>query len=162
MKINIYGDNIQISNIPKTVIGIICTFAYPVFYILTLLDLFKYAFENVGWFDISLVIILPSYIIWLFKEFRTEVLRYKIYIDEYGVSEKRLFGKTRTILWRDIEEYACEIAPAPYKTNEPFFEIVFSSKHENKFFIRTWSFPESKKEFFKKAIFEFCDQYFTG
>ena len=162
MKLTKCDKGIYLSNLPKTIIGIICAIAYPIFYIITAYDVFANRFVDIDWFDIfTLIIILPAYILWLIKDFRTSIIRYRITIDEDGIKEYRFLSKNRELSWSDIGEYMCELTSAPYKTNEDFFKIVFYSK-DNKTAIQTWSFPNSKKDFFQGEIFKICDTYFSG
>ncbi len=162
MNLTKYDNGICLSNLPKTVIGSICAVAYPIFYAMTVYDLFVNSFADIDWFDIfALVIILPAYILWLMKDFRTSIIRYKITIDENGIKEYRFLSKKKELSWSDIGEYTCELTSAPYKTSEDFFKIVFYSK-DNKTAIQTWSFPNAKKDYFQGEIFELCDTYFSG
>ena len=162
MKLTKCDKGIYLSNLPKTIIGIICAIAYPIFYIITAYDVFANRFADIDWFDIfALVIILLAYILWLIKDFRKSIIRYRITIDENGIKEYRFLSKNRELSWSDIGEYMCELTSAPYKTSEDFFKIVFYSK-DNKTAIQTWSFPNSKKDFFRGEIFKICDTYFSG
>ena len=160
MKLTKCDKGIYLSNLPKTIIGIICAIAYPIFYIITAYDVFANRFVDIDWFDIfTLIIILPAYILWLIKDFRTSIIRYKITIDENGIKEYRLLAKNKELLWDEIEEYICEVTPAPYRASENFFKITFYSK-TNKPSIQTWSFPNSQKQNLQSEIFSTCDKYF--
>ncbi len=162
MKLTKYDKGIYLSNLPKTVIGVIWSIAYPIFYVITVYDLLVNNFADIDWFDIfALIIILPAYILWLIKDFRTSIIRYRVSIDENGIKEYRLFLKNKELPWTEISEYICELTPAPYKTSENFFKIVFYSK-DNKTAIQTWIFPNTKKDFFQSEIFKICDTYFSG
>ncbi len=161
MKLTKRNKGIYLSNLPKTVIGVICSIAFPTFYAITVYDLLVNNFADIDWFYIfALIIILLAYILWLIKDFRTSIIRYRISIDENGIKEYRLFFKNKELAWAEIGEYTCELTPTPYKTNENFFKIVFCSK-DSKTSIQTWPFPNTKKEFFQSEIFKICDAYFA-
>ena len=96
MKLTKCDKGIHLSNLPKTIIGIICAIAYPVFYIITAYDVFANRFVDIDWFDIfTLIIILPAYILWLIKDFRTSIIRYRITIDKNGIRNIACFQKTK-------------------------------------------------------------------
>ena len=156
MKLTKCDKGIYLSNIPKAFIGAILAIVYPVFWAFTAHDLLLNNFADVDWFDVlALVILLPVYICWLIKDF----VRYKITIDENGIKEYRLLAKNKELLWDEIEEYICEVTPAPYRASENFFKITFYSK-TNKPSIQTWSFPNSQKQNLQSEIFSTCDKYF--
>ena len=144
MKLTKYDKGIYLSNLPKTVIGVICSIAYPIFYVITVYDLLVNNFADIDWFDIfTLIIILPAYIRWLIKDFRTSIIRYRITIDENGIKEYRLLSKNKELSWSEIGEYICELTPAPYKTSENFFKIVFCIRAS--FLLSLCPFPNGKR-----------------
>ena len=162
MQIKHYSGGIRISNYLKTFIGIFWAVAFPLLLVFAAADVFSNGLENDFLPDLFLtcIVFLPMYIIWLIKDFSAVILYMHIDINENGITETRVIGKGKFISWAELDEYSCETAPAPYKTGETFFKIHFSSRKKSSI-IQTWSFPESKKEYFTNEIFKLCDKYFS-
>lgn len=160
MKLTRCDNGIYLSNLPKTILGIICAIAYPLFYVITAYDLLEKSFADIGLLElIALTLIFPVYVYWLAKEFYKNILRYRIKIDQNGIKEYRLFLKSKELSWNEIKEFICESSPAPYKTRKNFFKITFYSK-DDKLVIQTWAFPDDKKELFQGEIFKMCHKFF--
>ena len=162
MKIRRCNGGIRISNYPKTFIGISWALAFPLLLFFAAADVFSNGPETNFLPDLFLtcIVFLPMYIIWLIRDFRTTILCKHIDINENGITESKVIGKGKFIPWAELDEYACEITPPPYRTSANFFKIHFSSR-EKKTYIQTWTFPEQKKERFRNEIFNICDKYFS-
>ncbi|MGN1445642.1 MAG: hypothetical protein ACI4WV_05045 [Eubacteriales bacterium] len=162
MKLRQTGGCIELTNMPKTVVGIVCAIAFPVLCAVIACDFMKSSPDDIDWpIIVAFIITIPAYLLWLIRDFRATVLRYKIQIDERGVQEKRLLGKDRSIPWEEMDDYVCEVTAAPYRTSEKFLQITFyAADHQSS--IRTWSFPESKQHEYRDKIFALCDTYDTG
>jgi len=162
MKLKHSENMIELTHFSKTIIGLICAIAFPILCISVIIGWFLDDFSNADWIDaLFLVVFLIGYAIWLFKDFRESVLRYRITIDQNGVTEYRLLLKNKFLAWNDVQEYMCETTSAPYLTNEVFYLIAFYAKDERPP-VLTWSFPERKKQEIQDAVFCVCDRFFAG
>ena len=161
MKVMNNGNSIEITNYPKTICGIICAAVLPILSILIILDLFSpKSSKYVTYEIIPFFIMMLLYGYWLTHDFYTTILRHKIIIDEHGITEERLFGKSKHIVWNELEEYTCEQTAAPYRTQEAWLMITFRS-YDSKTVIQTCRFPERYQIRFQSPIFEICDRHIT-
>ena len=155
MKIQKQQNEIKLTNIPETVVGIVWAILLPVLWVFTAVEMLVLKSGEINWFDaVTLVILLICYLYWLFTSFRKYRLRYAICFTESGILEKR-------ISWAELSEYTCEVTGSPNKTNEKFFRLKFVSDNiDRPVIITTQHFPQSKHGVFKDEIFAFCDAYF--
>ena len=155
MKLKTYQNKLELTNIPKTVIGIMVALVFPILCIDMLFDEFNY------WFDyVELVILIIAYFVWLLACFRSQVLRYKICFDASGVYEKKVLGKGKKIAWEHLSEYSCELTGASHRSSQHFYKLVFyATDIERPVIIETCIFSESKKQHIRDTIFPFCEKH---
>lgn len=158
-----HSDNIvELTHFSKTIVGSICAIVFPILCASVIIGWFLDDLSNVDWIDaLFLIVFLIGYAIWLFKDFRESVLRYRIIIDHKGITEYRFLLKNKFLAWNDVQEYMCETTSSPYRTNEEYYLIAFYAKDE-RMPVQTWSFPERKKQVIQDAVFYVCDRYFAG
>lgn len=160
MKLSHIPEGLEITNTPRTVLGVIFTAVTPLVLGSALADWFV-AGEPLSesWFALAEVGVLTvCWIIWLFTGFRKRVLTYAYVFDKSGVREKRLLGKGKYIAWTDMGEYICEYVGHKDKTRTRVFCVTFTSSHKDSpVTISTPSFPETELPVFRDKLFAFCD-----
>ena len=159
MKVQKQQNEIKLTNIPETVVGVILAILLPILWVFAATEILILKTRDVDWVDIViLAALLIGYLCVLFTSFRRYRLRYAICFNENGIQEKRIFGKEKRILWKDLSEYTCEETGTSYKANERFFRIKFVSEDADRpVVITTHHFPQSKQGVFRDEIFAFCD-----
>ena len=160
MKLNRTASGLEITNTPRTVMGVIFTAVTLVVLGGVLADWFaagepiaesRFTLAEVGAMTVC-------WIIWLLTGFRKRVLTFAYVFDKNGVREKRLIGKGKYIAWADMGEYIRQCVGYKDKTNTRVWRVTFVSSHvDAPVMISTPSFPESELSVFRDQLFSFCD-----